>query len=191
MKKFAAVLTMVAFCGTAAFGGTVDFSAGTFDLTAPADVNMDVTLSMNNGTDLFDFADIIIGSNDVTLGAFTYASPNPFGSNGPITRDPMAVYASELWVGGTDSNIPPVVGPRALLGTLTINAADIQGTGTPVGGTLTVMVDPAQDFGISAIGGGGNNEALSGIGTITVVPEPAMLTLMGLGALGLIRRRKA
>jgi hypothetical protein len=72
---------------------------------------------------------------------------------------------------------------------LTANLAEYIGTGTLVFGTSgmgNVLVSAGQLYG----GGGGN---LTGTASVTYeyIPEPATIMLLGLGALSLLRKRKA
>lgn len=61
-------------------------------------------------------------------------------------------------------------------------------------GEYTIMVDPSRDSGSSFVEDfnfPAGSQDLTGMATVTVVPEPATLVLLGIGGLAALRRRRA
>ena len=182
MKRIAAVLLVVAFGGVSAFGGVVDFSPDPLDLliTGPMTGSLDVTVT---GVGQFDSLDMVIGSDDFTITAFTYdAAIDLDSTSAPFMG--VGIYGSDLWIGGFN-DAGHVSGPSMLVGTV-----DVDLTGLPLG-SYEIIVDPVRDGNISVLGVPGvGADAMSGLGVVNVIPEPATLGLLGLASLGFLRRRK-
>jgi hypothetical protein len=189
MKKVAAVSLVVLLMSPYALGGTVGIepasgtelypdsimgdTVGLFNVT----LNADATISEFSALGLVAGVD---GGPDVGftlepdfLAAFTFVVVDVPGPG---------VYGSDIFVDGF--GLSALALPR-LIGVLSVDA-----TGADLG-DYSIIVDSGFDAGRSAIGDPtGNSDTLLGSATFTVIPEPATLTLLGLAALGFLRRRK-
>ena len=204
MRKVAAISLVTVFATSSAFGGLVTFGTGMveIDITAPGPhtATFDVTIESST-IDVFTAVDLIFGSDRLTIPAdgFTYSDDtigaviaSVIGGGAGSTLAPpygcfgSCVYASEAFVGTFASD----GFPNALLfGTLTVDAAGLDI------GEYSVMVDSERDGGVSQLifsfEGVDFFDPLNGIGIVHVVPEPATIALLGLGAIGLLRRRRS
>ena len=203
MKKLA-VVALVALVGTgSAFGGVVGFVApdgpgftrGPNSLTVnrgvvqPGAVN-DIMLSINPDFAAYDAAVIFFGSNTVPFTDFDFVpeftTALPTTLEGPFVNPGFDVYRPSEVYGAA------AVSPgQVTLDVLQVGLLDIDLTGL-VDGTYTVVFDSVVDGGLSGVGNRGVLEPLMGTFTVTIVPEPATLSLIGLGLLAtVLRRRKA
>lgn len=194
MRKLAAILAAVGLSATSALGATVTFApnpAGSdtvLDTALPATVNFDLIIgdipAINGANGGLLSVDVVVGSEGpLTLTGFTY---NPAFVAGallpPPAAAPLGIYGVDLYFGGAQIPATRPGGPSYTLGTLAVGVP----AGTPMG-DYTIKVDSLFDQ-FSSVNGTDN---LGGVGTVHVVPEPATLGLLALGALGLIRRRLA
>ena len=185
MRRVVAVLAVVCLA-TSAFGGTVQFDPPKVDLPHEGGLaKFDIVL---HGDGVFDAADIVIGSNDMPLGDFAYAQEFRDAMNSFVVDPPYwnnGIYASDVFVGGSHYDTQdPTVGPDLRLGQVWVDA-----TGLPKG-EYYVHVNSDNDDALSTLWLEGVGEGLVGMGVVNVVPEPAAIVLLGLGAIGLLRRRK-
>lgn len=180
MKKVAAVLAVVCMCSSA-FGGTIGFTPGEVTLR-PSDPRV-FTLDMGVGTTtvgMMDSADVFVGSDDLAITDFVFADFSRFF----FENEANTQFYPSGWKFGyfglaADST-------DFLLGELTVDA-----TGVP-NGVYEVVVDAARDGNRSAFTGGGVTDLIeTSVATVTIIPEPATISLLALGALALIRRRKS
>ena len=190
MKKVAVSLLVVCFASTFAFGGMVDLVQTSTDdvyndsnlggTTAVFDIYIDSTVFPTGFTAL----DLDLGSNaltmtDVTLdGAFSDLFN--FGSTISAEIPGTGAFASDAFI--TGFYFGPGIQPRILAGTLTVDAtgADAMDHTLGVVGELADANDARDPLSL-----------LQGGGVVSVLPEPATVSLLVLGTLGLIRRRKA
>lgn len=181
MKRhvIASMLLLAAGSGSA-LAGTISFTPDEVTIDPAVDPTV-FTLDLTIGSSslaAFDAIDLFMGSDDLTITGF-----KPwcdwgcfFDHSSPDT----SVYASG-WKYEYFGNLRPAEG--FWLGWLTVDAG-----GLPEG-TYSVMVDADRDGFRSTLTGGGVSEPLYGLATVHVVPEPATVTLLGLGAFAVMRRR--
>jgi hypothetical protein len=193
MRKLA-ILLAAGLSATSALGATVTFAPNPFGsdavdvTTLPGEVKFDLLVSginpVNGALGGLSSIDVIVGgAGPLTMNAFDYSANFVAGALlPPLTPAPIGVYTNDLYFGGAQKPDGRPGGPIYNLGTLTV--------GVPVG---TALGD--YNFGVDSDFDGFSNlngiEGLTGLGTVHVVPEPATLGLLALGALGLIRRRIA
>ena len=193
MRKVAAISLVMVLATSSAFGTAISFGPNevVIDLSDPnvdTKVKFDLTIGAPDVISSYEFADIVVGSDDLAFQSFEYSddfiaatifrSGPPFGPFDP--ENPF--YTNEYFLGGflASLNSEPL-----LLGSLVVDAA---GLGL---GEYSVMVDVGRDGNVSVIGDVAGSELVSGMAIVHIVPEPATIALLGLGAIGLLRRRRS
>ena len=192
MKKVVAAWMLVACASSHAFGGIVGFNPPKIeiDLAVSTLGKFSVSVaSMTQFSNVFTSFDIVFGSDDVDITGFVFdgAIPGIFPLNAiDVPASPTSAWTYDADIGGvsfTGGTSPPF-----LLGSLTFDTALL------APGTYMIEVDPTMGGAPSELKNSafpGQSELLTGIGTINVIPEPATISLLGLAALVLVRRRKS
>jgi hypothetical protein len=179
---------VLAVAVSSASAGSIAFTNATAtSVTAGTDIFVDVELGLNTGvlTD-FDFAGILIGSDDATDLNFTLDSAwtTAFESNA-LTFDDMFLYAQEV-----DLTSMSTDGPIGLTD-IVVGNLEIDTTGMAPG-FYGVFVDNDFDAFSEAvnISESSDPDPLFGSFSFEVVPGPAPLALFALAAPLLARRRR-
>ncbi len=158
------------------------FGPGIFPPGASGSIVLSLDPAMNR---YLSYGSMVVPSNDSFLGNDSPTAVELFDAGGNFVASDFTLTGSNIWDAGTEVNqlfgAAYVVGQDATLGdpengvvhlaNLATQFAPYLGSATPIGNTFSVVPSPTP--------------AVASF-SFAVVPEPASITLVGLGALGLI-----
>ncbi len=185
VKRLALVVACaVALTAGSTMAGVVEFSPPLFiyDPERPRPVEYDVSLGLRAGFPLpgFDAVDIVFGAEQVPFMGFDYDSTWPFATAEPPAFN-IGIYPHDMYVTSNDANL--ATSPRAF-GTVMVDPRDL------APGDYIIQVNHAIDGDFSQLLARGTGDPLLGSAVLRVVPEPASLSLLALGALAALHLRK-
>ena len=179
-------LGAVLFGVSTAFGGTIQFSSASPSDTVTAGTTISVAAELTSVTLPFHAAQILIGSNaatDLDFPSFDSTWSATFPSlSVTYDRPDVGGFLQEVYLEADNQSPSPEFATSFDIGTLTIDTTGM------TNGNYSVIVD-STDSAVILYGEEIITESIGGSFNFTIVPEPATLALMALGAAALIRRR--
>ena len=204
MRKVAASLVCLAFAVSTASAGTVSWTpaVGQEGGVTPGTVaTFDLRVDSSN-QEQFDTISLLIATDADISSVWSFAyDPTFYDESGKVDDlvtqaapppTQFFVFGSDLNIGGSRFANPAFVAP-VLIGQLRIDT-----TGMLVGESIDFGVssageiaNPLLQFSLSGLAtGGGAAEQVEGFGTLSIVPEPATLALLGIGGIATVLRRR-
>lgn len=196
MKKIAAVLVVVLFTSSYAMGGVVSFSQTSADPfvnpgDGPTQVTFDITWVSTTFVDGAMSMDLFIGSDtgpafDMTVGDLDAEFTGAFMMSDVSDPDPFAHYADGIYISALTFGAPVLPDVDGiLLGQMTVDA-----NGLTADTDYLFYVHGESEL-AGTVSGSRDPLTVAADGLVHTVPEPATLSLLVLGTVGLIRRRMA
>ena len=188
MKKLVGVAALALFVAVPAYGATATFGDIVNDVLPGTDVILSIAVAVDTLTG-FQGVDMVVGWKEAGDLTFAYDAGFIAAMNANLVDPPYddlfsPPYTNDVTIGGTSSTD---VGTSIVVGQATFKTAGL------AVGIYYADVDPtaAGDDGWSMLSLGAETEPISGRGEVRIIPEPASLMLLGLGAAVGFRRRRA